>query len=176
MAFYNLTPFKTLSFLTLCPSILPALYSTLAILAFPYSTNIQGPFCCISPISAAILLFNIHPPSRWLEMKAFLLLMAVWVLLMGAALLQPGVRWRCAPPVSHPADRGHQSMCLRWQMAGRLVTKPNHMRTHKTLGQVWLYDIHLHTTAPYPKHHAHPSLRLVRGGTARGGAGWEGDG
>lgn len=86
---------------------------------------------------------------------------------MGTPLLQLGVRWRCAPPVSHPAGCGHWGMCLGWQMSGRLVTEQNHMKTLKTLGQVWLYDTP-HPISLDPKHHSHLSLRLVRGGTAQG--------
>ena len=90
---------------------------------------------------------------------------------VGTAQLQLEVRWRCAPPVSRPAGRGHQSMCLRWHMAGRLVTEPNNMRTHKTLGQVWLYDIHLHTAGPKAPRTPKPEVGKGSNCTGWGGVG-----
>lgn len=89
-------------------------------------------------------------------MKTFLLLMAVCT--VGTALLQAGIRVRCAPLVFHPGSGGYHNMCFRWQMAGTVGTKQNHTRTLKTFGQMWFYDIHSHTVGPKALHTPEPEV------------------
>lgn len=150
MAFITWHLLKHFPFLTLCPSILHALYSTPAILAFPLFHQYSRSFCCINHISAAICCLVSTPNLSGLKWKLFLL-MAMWALWGHLCFsLGLGGRWGLgAPPVSHPAGCGHWDMCFRMTDVRKTGDrKQNHRNTQNFRAGVTLWHPSPHTAWP----------------------------